>query len=349
MRKRILTVFLTICIILAMTPVMALSAETFCVTAKEVLAPALRAGGSDDVIPDVRTVTVGLDNSNLSDASVPAASVTADKTSVLPGETVAISGTSGADAGIVIKITDEAGNIVYFNAIKADSSGKYSASFSVPSNMAAGRLTVTAGSGNDVATTVITVNAPPAATAAPQPSASASASPSASKSATPSAPADATPDRDEPEAAGTDGGNAEQVITPQEISRDDETGVITIVIRADDLPEGTAAIETPDGKILYVSDAKNGVLEIKVTKDDISANGDIEITLLRSDMTPLSKARIRVPDENGEPAKTGEIAKTEENRMGGWMTAIWGAIGLIILAAVLWILIRRRKKQQQDD
>ena len=117
----------------------------------------------------------------------------------------------------------------------------------------------------------------------------------------------------------------------------------------DDLPEGTAAIETPDGKILYVSDAKNGVLVIKVTKNDINSDGDIEITLLRSDMTPLSKARIRVPDENGESAKTGVIAKTEENRMGGWMTALGIAIGLIILAAALWILIRRRNKQQQDD
>ena len=53
-------------------------------------------------------------------------------------------------------------------------------------------------------------------------------------------------------------------ITPHEISRHDETGVITVVIRVDDLPEGTAAIETPDGEILYISDAKNGVLVIKV-------------------------------------------------------------------------------------
>ena len=139
------------------------------------------------------------------------------------------------------------------------------------------------------------------------------------------------------------GGNAEQIITPQEISRDDETGVITVVIRVDDLPEGTVAIETPDGKILYISDAKNGVLVIKVTKDDISADGDIEITLLKDDMTPLSKARIRVLDDSRE------ITTPSESRMGGWMVAIWIVIGLIILAAVLWILIRRRNKQEQDD
>ena len=276
-------------------------------------------------------------------SALASASITADKTSVLPRETIALSGTSGADAGIVIKITDEAGSIIYFNALKADSSGQYSASFTVPSNMAAGRLTVTAGSGNDVATLMITVNAPPAATATPQPSVSASASPSVSKAVTPSAPADATPDGDEPEAAGTDDGKAEQVITPQEISRDDERGIITIVIRVDDLPEGTAAIETPDGKILYISDARNGMLTIKVTKDDINANGDINITLLNDDMTPLAEARIRVLNENGELAKTGE------NRMGGWMLTIWIIIGLIILAAVLWILIRRRNKQEQAD
>ncbi len=308
-------------------------------------------------------------------AALTSTSMTADKTSVLPGETVAISGMSGADAGIVIKITDEAGNIVYFNAINADSSGRYASSFTVPANMAAGRLTVTAGSGNDVATTIITVNVP-TETATPKPSASALVSPSASAtprtsaspsaSATPhtsaspsasvtprtsalpsasasaNASADATPDGDEPKATVTDGGKAEQAITPQEISWDDETGIITVVIRVDDLQEGTAAIETPDGKILYISDAKNGVLTIKVTKDDINADGDIEITLLNGDMMPLSKARIRVLDENGEPAKNGE------SRMDGWIVAIWVALGLIILAAVLWILLRRRNKQEQD-
>ena len=125
--------------------------------------------------------------------------------------------------------------------------------------------------------------------------------------------------------------------------QDDETSAITIVIRVDDLPEGTVAIETPSGKMLYLSDAKNGVLKIKVTKDDINTDGDIEITLLNGDMMPLAEARIRVLDENGEPSKTGE------SRVGGWMVAIWIAIGLIILAAVLWILIRRRNKQEQDD
>ena len=125
--------------------------------------------------------------------------------------------------------------------------------------------------------------------------------------------------------------------------RDDETGAISIVISVDDLPEGTAAIETPDGKILYISDAKNGVLVIKVTKDDISADGDIEITLLNGDMVPLAEARIRVLDDSREITTTGE------SRMGGWMLAIWIVIGLIILAAVIWILIRRRNKQEQDD
>ena len=60
MRKSILTVFLTICMILPMSPVVALSAETQRVTTKDDLAIALGADGSGDVILDVRTVTVGL-------------------------------------------------------------------------------------------------------------------------------------------------------------------------------------------------------------------------------------------------------------------------------------------------
>lgn len=278
------------------------------------------------------------------------ASVTTDKTSALPGETVLISGTAGADESIVIKITDEAGNIVFFGAAKANAGGKYSDSFVVPPGTAAGKLTVTAGSGNDVATTTITVKPTPKPTVKPAgtPQSSSTSEPtivpssSISPGTTKAAGDDTSPSADKPSAAPSDQDKGD-IITPKEISQDKVMGVITIVIDVDDLPEGTAAIETPGSEILYVSDAQDGVLVIEVAKGDVNADGDIEITLLSDEMTPLSTRHIRVFDENGEIAGTGG------NSMSGWMVAICIAIGLVILAAVIWILIRRRSKQEQTD
>ena len=94
-----------------------------------------------------------------------------------------ITGSAAADENVVVKITDEAGNIVFFDAAKADASGKYTASFVVPSDMAAGKLTVTAGSGTDVATMTLTVTSSPTAT--PKPTAKPTATPTSSPAATP--------------------------------------------------------------------------------------------------------------------------------------------------------------------
>lgn len=274
--------------------------------------------------------------------------VAVGKTSVLPGGTVSISGAAGAGESIVIKITDEAGNIVFFDAVKADTSGKYSASFVVPSDMAAGKLTVTAGSGNDVATITITVKPKPTAKPASTPQSSSTLEPmavpssSTSPGTTQASGDDTSPSADKPSAIPSNQDKGD-IITPKEISQDKVTGVITIVIDVDGLPEGTAAIETPGGEILYISDAQNGVLVIKVAKGDVNADGDIEITLLSDEMTPLSTTRIHVLNENGEIAKTGE------NSMSGWMVAIYIAVGLVILLAVLWILNRRRNKQEKAD
>lgn len=291
-------------------------------------------------------------------------SVTTDKTSALPGETVLISGTAGANDSVVIKIVDEAGNIMFFSAAKADGSGKYSAAFVVPSNMATGKLTITAGSGSDVATTSVTVSSPPATptptptakpTAAPtakpteSPSPSASATPSASEtpSATPSSSDEDEPvstDATEPSEAQTDAGE-ETAVTPKEISQDEETGVITVVIDVTDLPEDTVAVEAPSGEILYVSDAQDGMLVIEVSEDDLNPVGDIEIVTLGDEMTPLATVYVHVLDEDNEIA----IANNGKKSSGGWVIAVCIAASIIVMGAIVWILIRRKNMQEQND
>ena len=90
--------------------------------------------------------------------SVSAASVTLSDTKVEAGESITVSGKAQADSDIVVKVTDEDGNIVFFNAVRTDASGTYSSIFRIPSDTDAGKLTVTAGSGSDVASTLMTVN-----------------------------------------------------------------------------------------------------------------------------------------------------------------------------------------------
>ena len=90
--------------------------------------------------------------------SVSAASVKLSDTKVEAGESITVSGKAQADSDIVIKVTDEDGNIVFFDAVKTDASGNYSSIFRIPSDTDAGKLTVTAGSGSDVASTLMTVS-----------------------------------------------------------------------------------------------------------------------------------------------------------------------------------------------
>ena len=90
--------------------------------------------------------------------SVSAASVTLSDTKVEAGESITVSGKAQADSDIVVKVTDEDGNIVFFDAVRTDAFGTYSSIFRIPSDTDTGKLTVIAGSGSDVASTLMTVN-----------------------------------------------------------------------------------------------------------------------------------------------------------------------------------------------
>jgi len=93
--------------------------------------------------------------------SVPAGAVTLElsRSEAAVGETVTASGTAPADSWVPLKVVDEGGNILVFEAEKADASGNYSIDFIVPPG-AAGTLTVVAGEGANVATATLTVLRP---------------------------------------------------------------------------------------------------------------------------------------------------------------------------------------------
>ncbi|MGI6647981.1 MAG: S-layer homology domain-containing protein [Bacillota bacterium] len=94
--------------------------------------------------------------------SSPQISVSLSKTTAPVGDSVTVSGTTASGAWVPLKVIDEAGNIVVFDAGKADPSGNYSIGFIVPAS-ASGTLTVVVGEGSGVATSPLTVG-----TAAPK-------------------------------------------------------------------------------------------------------------------------------------------------------------------------------------
>jgi hypothetical protein len=92
--------------------------------------------------------------------SSPQISVSLSKTTAPVGDSVTVSGTTASGAWVPLKVIDEAGNIVVFDAGKADPSGNYSIGFIVPAS-ASGTLTVVVGEGSGVATKALNIGGSP--------------------------------------------------------------------------------------------------------------------------------------------------------------------------------------------
>jgi type 1 fimbria pilin len=76
------------------------------------------------------------------------------------GDSIVATGTADANNWVSIKVLDEAGNVVFFDATRADAEGNYSLTFRVP-YVAPGTLTVVAGYGDNVATKALAVTEEP--------------------------------------------------------------------------------------------------------------------------------------------------------------------------------------------
>jgi hypothetical protein len=72
------------------------------------------------------------------------------KTTAFAGDTVTAAGRTKPNSNVPIKMVDKAGNIMYFDAGKADAEGNYSIDFIIPQGVS-GTLTVVVGEGNRVA------------------------------------------------------------------------------------------------------------------------------------------------------------------------------------------------------
>ena len=72
------------------------------------------------------------------------------------GDEIALDGDADPNTFVLIKVVDSKGNIVYFDAVKSDSNGKYNTTFIVP-DVDEGELTIVAGYGTNVAVKILKV------------------------------------------------------------------------------------------------------------------------------------------------------------------------------------------------
>jgi len=83
-------------------------------------------------------------------------SMSLSKNTVAAGEMITVSGVTGSNIGIFIEIWDEQNNLLFIDIAQTDANGIFSADINIPDS-ASGTLTVSAGSGSNVAKKTLTV------------------------------------------------------------------------------------------------------------------------------------------------------------------------------------------------
>lgn len=159
----------------------------------------------------------------------------------------------------------------------------------------------------------------------------ASPTPSAVPSSTvaPSPTATATPAATESPAA--------VMLKPLSIQTDESTGIIIATITIDDLPEGTAAIKLPSGKIVQIDGTKEK-LELEIRQEDLNELGEFEIIALNDESTPMGKLRI---DLSSEASLQNTIINTPSSSPV-WIWAA-GIVAVVMALAALVLWIKKRK------
>lgn len=96
----------------------------------------------------VKPLLIGVPSKNVS--------LNLDKSSAVTGDTITASGSADPNTWVCLKIVNDKGDIVFFDAVKADTDGNYSTSFIVP-DVTEGDLQVIAGYGENTSKKMLTV------------------------------------------------------------------------------------------------------------------------------------------------------------------------------------------------
>ena len=123
------------------------------------------------------------------------------------------------------------------------------------------------------------------------------------------------------------------VVTPANINEDKSSGMVTIELKTTDLPSGTQAFKTPDGKLVTVSN--NETMLLSVNKYDIKPDGTVELVMLDDEGVALGYVNV-------------DASQLSENSSGGKSPIFWVIIGLaalLVFLAIIYIIGRVRSRK----
>ena len=128
------------------------------------------------------------------------------------------------------------------------------------------------------------------------------------------------------------------IIATTPADADDKTGIITLEIDISNFPDNTVSIMLPDGKIISINEAVNGMLSISIGVDELNSNGELEIVIIDDSEVAFGSVitQVKLDDE-----------KTV------WPFILAGFLGLLLVAGSLMIrtrqtsISRQRSKRQR--
>lgn len=130
-------------------------------------------------------------------------------------------------------------------------------------------------------------------------------------------------------------------IAPAVIEQDEETGVIVVEIDVEALPEGTEAIQLPNGEVVNVADASNGKIRMEISEDELNEDGQLLITVLGIEETALGTYSVPVMDKDGKL-----LIPDTGYGVNGVAVWLWILIGIAILAVGSFTVFIILKKKQ---
>jgi hypothetical protein len=131
-------------------------------------------------------------------------------------------------------------------------------------------------------------------------------------------------------------------ITPTVIGQDEASGVITLEIDLNDLPEGTTAIRTADGQVIDIT-GMEGTVRLQVSRESVNQDGAIEIVMLGEEDTPLGEFQVAVLD------KQGQVLAPRANNIASILLWVGIGIGAVSLITLGIALVSRKKKRQDEN
>ena len=113
---------------------------------------------------------------------------------------------------------------------------------------------------------------------------------------------------------------------------DDETGIITLEIAISNFPDNTVSIMLPDGKIIGIAEAVNGMLRISIREDELNSDGELELVIIDDFKVAFGSVITQVSFNDKKTV---------------WPFILAGFIGLTLVAGGLLIRIRQTSRNRQ--